>query len=47
MTEIAIGKEPLGSEVLTALTHLKNGKIGEAIACFADEFTFKDHGIGV
>ena len=33
--------------VLTALTHLKNGKIEAAIACFADEFTFNDHGIGL
>jgi steroid delta-isomerase-like uncharacterized protein len=47
MSEIAIGKGPLGSAVLTVLTHLKNGKIGDAIACFADEFRFKDHGTGL
>jgi len=47
MTEIVIGKRALGSEVLTALTHLKNGKIGEAIDCFAEDFRFKDHGIGL
>jgi steroid delta-isomerase-like uncharacterized protein len=47
MSEITTGKGPLGSAVLTVLTHLKNGKIGDAIACFADEFTFKDHGTGL
>jgi hypothetical protein len=47
MTEIVIGKGALGSEVLTALTHLKTGKIGEAIDCFAEDFRFKDHGIGL
>jgi hypothetical protein len=27
--------------------HLKNGKISDAIACFAKEFEFKDRGIGL
>ena len=45
MSQIAI----VDSEgvVLTALTHLKNGKIEAAVACFADELTFNDHGIGL
>jgi steroid delta-isomerase-like uncharacterized protein len=45
MSQIAI----VASEgvVLTALTHLENGKIEAAVACFADEFTFNDHGIGL
>ena len=45
MSQVAI----VASEgvVLTALTHLKNGKIEAAVACFADEFTFNDHGIGL
>jgi len=47
MSEIAIGNGVSESVVLTALTYLKNGKIGDAIACFAEEFTFKDHGIGL
>jgi hypothetical protein len=47
MSEIAIGKGPLGSAVLTVLTHLKNGEIGDAVDCFAEEFRFKDHGIGL
>jgi steroid delta-isomerase-like uncharacterized protein len=33
--------------VLTKLTHRKNGKIEVAVACFADEFTFNDRGIGL
>ena len=33
--------------VLTVLSHLKNGKIEEALAGFAQEFRYKDHGIGL
>jgi steroid delta-isomerase-like uncharacterized protein len=47
MSEIAIGNGESESVVLAALTYLKNGKIGAAIACFAEEFTFKDHGMGL
>jgi SnoaL-like polyketide cyclase len=47
MSEIAIGNAEPESVVLAALTYLKNGKIGDAIACFAEEFTFKDHGMGL
>jgi len=47
MSGIAIGEEALEPGVLTVLTHLKNGKIGDAIACFAEEFRFKDHGMGL
>jgi hypothetical protein len=45
MSQIAI----IASEdvLLTELTHLTNGKIEAAVACFADEFTFNDHGIGL
>lgn len=32
---------------LTVLTHLKNGKIDDAVARFVEEFTFKDQGIGL
>ncbi len=28
-------------------SHLKNGKIEAAVACFADEFRFNDRGIGL
>jgi len=47
MSGIAIGEEALEPGVLTVLTHLKNGKIGDAITCFAEEFRFKDHGMGL
>jgi len=47
MSEIKIGDEALEPGVVTVLTHLKNGKIGEAIDCFAQDFRFKDHGIGL
>jgi hypothetical protein len=47
MSEIAIGNGVSESVVLPALTYVKNGQIGDAIACFAEECTFKDHGIGV
>jgi len=33
--------------VLTVLSQLKNCKIQEALAGFAEEFQFKDHGIGL
>ena len=47
MNEILIGKAASEGVVLTALTDLKNGKIDDAIAGFAEEFRFKDHGIGL
>lgn len=33
--------------VLNAMTNLKNGKTEDAIARFAGEFSFKDHGLGL
>jgi SnoaL-like polyketide cyclase len=33
--------------VLNALTNLKNGRIEDAIARFAEEFRFEDHGLGL
>lgn len=33
--------------VLTVLLYLKEGKIEKALASFAEEFRFKDHGIGL
>ena len=47
MNEILIGKAASEGVVLTVLTDLKNGKIDDAIAGFAEEFRFKDHGIGL
>jgi steroid delta-isomerase-like uncharacterized protein len=42
-----IGMAASEEVVLSVLTHLKNGKIEDALAGFADEFNFKDHGIGL
>ncbi len=47
MNEILIGKAASEGVVLTVLTDLKNGKIDEAIAGFAEKFRLKDHGIGL
>ena len=47
MSEIAIEVATSEEVVLTVLTHLKNGKIDDAIDRFSEEFRFEDHGIGV
>jgi hypothetical protein len=47
MTKIPMRMAASEGVVLTVLTYLKNGKIDEAIAHFAAEFRFKDHGMGV
>jgi steroid delta-isomerase-like uncharacterized protein len=45
MVEVLVGMEALEGVVLTVLEHLRSGKIEDAIACFAEEFSFKDHGV--
>jgi ketosteroid isomerase-like protein len=47
MSDIAIGMAAPEGVALTVLTHLKNGKIDDAIARFVEKLTFKDHGIGL
>jgi hypothetical protein len=47
MSEIAMGIAAPDGVALTVLTHLKNGKIDDAIARFVEKLTFKDHGIGL
>ena len=47
MSEIQIGIAAQGQVVTTVLMHLKNGKINDATACFAEKFEFKDRGIGL
>jgi steroid delta-isomerase-like uncharacterized protein len=47
MSAIAIERAVTEQVVLTVLTHLNNGEIDDAIAPFAEEFTFKDRGIGL
>src|SRR6516164_10664195 len=33
--------------VLAVISHLNKGEIDDALALFADQFSFKDHGIGL
>jgi steroid delta-isomerase-like uncharacterized protein len=47
MKEILVETAASKGMVLTVLTDLKNGKIDDAIARFAGEFRYKDHGIGL
>lgn len=47
MSEIAIGMATSEQVVLPVLTRLNHGNIDDAIARFAEEFTFKDRGIGL
>ena len=47
MSEIAVGTTASAGVVLAVLTHLKNGKVDDAIALFAEEFRVKDQGIGL
>jgi hypothetical protein len=42
-----IGMAGLEIAAVTVLKHLNNGEIDDAIAHFAEELTFRDHGIGV
>src|SRR5215469_13599957 len=45
--ETLIAKAASEGVVLTVLSHLNNGQIEEALAGFADEFRFEDHGMGL
>jgi hypothetical protein len=45
MVELLVEMEALEDVVLTVLERPRNGKIEDAIACFAEEFTFKDRGV--
>jgi steroid delta-isomerase-like uncharacterized protein len=47
MSEVTIEMATMEEVVLTVLTHLKNGKIDDAVARFSDDFRFEDHGIGL
>jgi hypothetical protein len=42
-SQMAVSEEVM----MTAVTDLKNGKIQDAIARFADKFRFKDYGLGL
>lgn len=45
MVEMLVRTEVLEGVVLTVLERVRDGKIEDAIACFAEEFSFKDHGV--
>jgi len=47
MTNTQLVRNVEGEVALTALAHLKNGEITDAIACFGEKFQFKDRGLGL
>jgi steroid delta-isomerase-like uncharacterized protein len=47
MSGVAIVKGASEGVVFAVLKHLNNGEIDDAIALFAEEFMYKDHGIGL
>ena len=47
VAESAIVKAASEGVVLTVLSQLNNGKVEEALAGFAEELRFKDHGLGL
>jgi len=47
MSEIQMEIAAQGEVVWTVLMHLRNGKISDATACFAEKFEFNDRGIGL
>jgi hypothetical protein len=47
MNAIAIERNATEDVVLNVLTNLRNGEINDAVAPFAEKFTFKDRGTGL
>jgi steroid delta-isomerase-like uncharacterized protein len=47
MSEIGIATAAPEKMVLAVISHLNKGEIDDALALFADQFSFKDHGIGL
>ena len=47
MSKVAVLMASPEGVVLAVLQHLRNGQIDHATDCFAEEFRFKDHGIGL
>ena len=45
MSDFGIETEATDKIVLAVIPHLNEGKIEDAVALFADQFSFKDHGI--
>ena len=47
MSELDIAAAASDRLVLTVISHVNEGNIEDAVALFADQFSFKDHGIQV
>jgi steroid delta-isomerase-like uncharacterized protein len=47
MTDLDIATAASDKIVLAVISHLNKGEIEDALALFADQFSFKDHGIGL
>jgi steroid delta-isomerase-like uncharacterized protein len=47
MSESPVGVTALEGVLLSVLTHLNDGAVDDAVARFAEEFRFEDHGIGL
>ena len=47
MSEVGIATAAPEKIVLAVISHLNKGEIDDALALFADQFSFKDHGIGL
>ena len=47
MTELSIATAAPDEIVLAVVSHLNESQIDDALALFADEFSFKDHGVGL
>jgi steroid delta-isomerase-like uncharacterized protein len=47
MSEFGIATAASDKLVLAVIWHLNEGNIEDAVALFADQFSFKDHGIGL
>ena len=47
MSELGIATAASDMIALAVISHLNEGDIEDAVALFADQFSFKDHGIGL
>ena len=45
MSELGIATTAPAKMVLTVISHVNEGNIEDAVAMFADQFSFKDHGV--
>ena len=47
MSELGIATAASDKIVLAVISHMNEGNISDAVAMFADQFSFKDHGIQI